>query len=101
MFAKIFVSYAYRWHVKKILKKKLYGPEKNKVCKLSLKLDAIVLLKKSTLFAFGEICSTIDELKGTHPLKTAPPPRVFGYNRTLAKVKAPAKELLIFANYQN
>ena len=31
-------------------------------------------LKKRTLFAFGEIFSTIDELEGTHPLNTAPPP---------------------------
>ena len=55
-----------------------------------------MFLKKGTLFAFGEIFSTIDELKGTHPLKTAPPPRVFGYSRTLANVKAPAKEFLNF-----
>jgi hypothetical protein len=58
-------------------------------------------LKRSTLFAFDEICSIIDVLKGSHPLKTAPPPRVFGYSRTLAKVKAPAKEMLKFSNYQH
>jgi len=33
----------------------------------------------------------IEELKGTHPLKTAPPPRVFGYSRILDKVKAPVR----------
>ena len=60
-----------------------------------------MFLKKGTLFAFGEIFSTIDELKGTHPLKTAPPPRVFGYSRTLANVKAPAKEFFKFAYYKH
>lgn len=62
------------------------------------KTDSKIFINKtgkhrSTSFAFGEILSIIDELKGIHPLKTAPPPRVFGYIRTLAKVKAPAKEL--------
>lgn len=47
-----------------------------------------------TFFASGEIRPIIDELKGTHPLKTARPPRVLGYSKTLAKVKAPANPLL-------
>jgi hypothetical protein len=48
-----------------------------------------VFIAGSTLFASGEICSMIEELKGTHPLKTAPPPKAFGYSKTLVKVKAP------------
>ena len=60
-----------------------------------------MFLTKGTLFAFGEILSTTDELKGTNPPKTAPPPRVFGYSRTLANVKAPAKEFFKFAYYKH
>lgn len=46
----------------------------------------------ATTFAASDgNCSGIEELKGIHPLKTAPPPRVFGYIRTLAKVKAPVE----------
>lgn len=47
---------------------------------------------KCTLFASGDICCIIDELKGSHPLNTAPPPSVLGYSRTLANVKAPGKK---------
>jgi hypothetical protein len=47
---------------------------------------------KRTLFASGVICCIIDELKGSHPLNTAPPPSVLGYSRTLANVKAPGKK---------
>lgn len=54
--------------------------------------EILVFLNISTRFASGVIRSIMDELKGTQPLKTAPPPKVFGYNRTLAKVKAPAKQ---------
>lgn len=43
----------------------------------------------NTFLASPSIRSIMVELKGTHPLKTAPPPRVFGYSKTLAKVKAP------------
>lgn len=50
---------------------------------------------KRTLFASGGICSIIDELKGTHPLNTAAPPRVLGYSRTLANVKAPGKKVVL------
>lgn len=31
-----------------------------------------------TFLASGEIFSVTDEPKGTHPLKTAPPPNFFG-----------------------
>jgi len=34
----------------------------------------------------------MEELNGTQPLKIAPPPKVLGYSRTLAKVKAPEKQ---------
>lgn len=55
----------------------------------------LVFLNISTRFASGVIRSIIDELKGIQPLKTAPPPKAFGYSRTLAKVKAPAKHCLL------
>jgi hypothetical protein len=54
--------------------------------------NIILFLKTSTCLASGVICSVIDELNGTQPLKTAPPPNVLGYSRTLAKVKAPSKQ---------
>lgn len=50
---------------------------------------------KITFFASGVTLSRIEELNGTHPLNTAPPPRVFGYSRTLANVKAPRKFISI------
>lgn len=50
---------------------------------------------KGTLFASGGNCSVLDALKGTHPLNTAPPPRVLGYKRTLANVNAPGKTFKI------
>lgn len=56
--------------------------------------DTISVLK-GTFFASGVIRSTKEELKGTHPLNMAPPPKVFGYSKTLAKVKAPAKLIAI------
>jgi len=53
--------------------------------------NIIIFLKISTRLASGVTCSVTDELNGIQPLKTAPPPKVLGYNRTLANVKAPAK----------
>lgn len=53
-----------------------------------------------TFFASDDMLPKIEELNGTHPLKTAPPPKVLGKSRTLANANAPAREamqtLLIF-----
>jgi hypothetical protein len=43
----------------------------------------------STFFASAVILDAKGELKGRKPLKTAHPPRVLGYSRTLAMLKAP------------
>lgn len=46
-----------------------------------------------TFFASGVTRSNIEELNGTHPLKTTAPPRVCGYNRTLDNVNAPREKI--------
>lgn len=93
------VSHKYNWGYRVKSSEKHMSANFKMITKLLL--DSIGVIERSTFFASDVNWSIREALKGTHPLKIEPPPSFLGYNRTLAKVKAPTEDILHISGNKN